>query len=381
MRGRRPDPNRSTSERDPDALERLAAVVEWSQDPIISTNLDGRVLSWNPAAELLYGFGEDEMAGESIALVVPAERVAELRAALEQVSRGQRVPHHETVRRAKSGSLVEVAVAISPIRSTDGVVVAASFVERDLTESRWMASTLDTTLKTLEEAVSDAQAAEMASRRFLADAAHQLRTPVAGIKAAAENLLLGADAEDRARLLADLVRESSRAGRLIGSLLEIARLDEGEPLAPAACDLVALCADEADRLWSLAPHLDVVLKAEELPPDPPALDQGAVREIVANLLDNASRHALSEIRIEIAPSGGDIELKITDDGPGLPTGSEEHAFQRFVSLDDRGGSGLGLAIARELARAHGGDLCYYNRTFALRLPAAEQATDGGELRS
>lgn len=357
-----------------EALERLAALVEVSQDAIISTTLDGKVLSWNRAAQDLYGFSEAEIVGQPVFLIVPDKGRPEIDDLLDQMARGKRVRHHETVRRAKSGCTVEVAVAMSPIRDARGSVVAASMVDRDLTESRWMATTMDVTLKTLEEALADAQAAEARSRGFLADAAHQLRTPLAGIRAAAQSLLVGVDGADRDRLLADLVRESSRAGRLIGSLLQIARLDEGEVLAPAPCDLLAVCSDEASRIWSVAPHLDIAVRAEELPKDRLVLDEGAVREILANLLDNARRHAASRIEVFLSQSEGTVDVRVSDDGPGLPPGAEERVFQRFVSLDGRGGCGLGLAIARELARTHGGDLFYDQLGFTLRLPTDYQAT-------
>lgn len=357
-----------------EALERLAALVEVSQDAIISTTLDGKVLSWNRAAEDLYGFSETEIIGQSVFFIVPDEGRSEMEDWLDQMARGERLRHHETVRRAKSGCTVEVAVAMSPIRDASGSAVAASIVDRDLTESRWMATTMDVTLKTLQEALADAQAAESRSRGFLADAAHQLRTPLAGIRAAAQSLLLGVDGADRDRLLADLVRESSRAGRLIGSLLQIARLDEGEVLAPAPCDLLAVCSDEVSRIWSLAPHLDIVVRAAELPKDGLVLDEGAVQEILANLLDNARRHAASRIEVFLTQSGGTVHVRVSDDGPGLPRGAEERVFQRFVSLDGRGGCGLGLAIARELARTHGGDLFYDQRGFTLSLPTDCKAT-------
>lgn len=299
--------------------------------------------------------------------IVPDESRTQMQHRLDLIGRGEPVGHHETVRVAKSGCEIEVAVTMSPIRDRHGNLLA-SILDRDLTESRWMATTLDVTLKTLEEALADAQAAEARSRGFLADAAHQLRTPLAGIRAAAQSLLLGTDAVDRDRLLTDLVREASRAGRLVGSLLQIARIDEGEALIPKPTDLVALCADEVDRAWSIAPRLDIVLGTEELPPELPVLDEGAVREILANLLDNARRHAEARIEIVVGRNGGGVDVRVSDDGPGLPLGAEERVFQRFVSLDGKGGCGLGLAIARELARAHGGDLSYQRPNFALRLP-------------
>lgn len=223
-------------------------------------------------------------------------------------------------------------------------------------------------LAELEAALSDARDSAARSRRFLADAAHQLRTPMAGIQAAAENLLLGADPLDRGRLLADVVRETSRASRLITSLLRIARLDEGQPLVPTPCNPVSLCAEEVDRAWSLSPHLDIVLNSEGLPGARIELDAGALHEVLANLLDNARRYAAEKIEVLIRATGGGVEIRVADDGPGVPAGMEDQVFERFVSVGHRGGSGLGLAIARELARRHGGDLRYTEGGFVLWAP-------------
>lgn len=234
-----------------------------------------------------------------------------------------------------------------------------------------MAAAYDDMLDALEAALADAQAAEDRSRRFLAGAAHQLRTPIASIQMGAENLIrAGPGAVDA--LAASLVHETSRAARLIGGLLEMARLDRGEPLVPAPCDLVALCRDEADRVASRARALEIVVSAGDLPDTPAELDAHAVREILANLLDNARRHARERVEVTVgaATACKGWEVRVRDDGPGLPEGAEERVFERFVSLDGKGGSGLGLAIARDLARTHGGDLVYEGTAFALRLPAS-----------
>lgn len=216
---------------------------------------------------------------------------------------------------------------------------------------------------------------EARCRRFLADATHQLRTPIAGIHAAAENLLRGADPPDRTRLLADVVRETARVSRVLTLLLLIARLDEGEPISPRPCNLVGLSADEIDRASSLAPHLDFDLESEGLAQDEPELDGDALREVISNLLDNARRHAASRIGVLVRPIKAGVEIRVTDDGPGVPNGWEERVFERFVSIGERAGSGLGLAIARELARRHGGDLRYTEGAFVLWVPVEETGED------
>lgn len=357
-----------------EARYRLAAIVDSSDAAIIGKDLDGTIVSWNQGAAAMYGYDPEEVIGRPITVIVPPERHEEVQRFLAMVRQGQAVPAHESVRLPKHGPPIEVSLAISPIRDATGTVVGASSIARDITEERWLASTLDSTLVALETALEEARASEALSRRFLADAAHQLRTPMAGIRACAETLLRGPPPSERDRLLADLVRETSRASRLMTSLLKMARLDQGEELALAGCDLAELCRDEADRARVLAPELEISVEAGL--DEPPELDANAVREVVANLLDNARRHAARRISVDIARHGDLVELRVSDDGPGVPEGMEERIFERFVSLDSRKGSGLGLPIARGLARAHGGDLVYEAGAFVLRVPLRPLAVDG-----
>ncbi|HUP68184.1 MAG TPA: HAMP domain-containing sensor histidine kinase [Acidimicrobiales bacterium] len=235
-------------------------------------------------------------------------------------------------------------------------------------ERRWMATALDSALENLEAALADARAAEARSRRFLADAAHQLRTPLTGIRVAAENLVMGAEPADQDRLLGDVIRETARAGRLVASLLRVARLDEGEGLELVPCDVASVAADEVDRAWGLSPHLDFAFRVEGRPTTEPYLDPHALAEILGNLLDNARRFAVSRIDVLLRWVDDGVHVSVGDDGEGVAAGMEERIFDRFVSSGDPGTSGLGLSIARALAQAMGGDVAYEPPHFVLRLP-------------
>jgi PAS domain S-box-containing protein len=112
----------------------LAAIVAGSNDAIISKDLDGRILSWNAAAEHLYGFTAAEAIGRHISIVVPDDRHSEVAQILGQIRAGERIDHHETIRQRKDGSLVQVSVAVSPVHDADGRVVAASVIARDVTK-------------------------------------------------------------------------------------------------------------------------------------------------------------------------------------------------------------------------------------------------------
>jgi two-component system, OmpR family, sensor kinase len=255
------------------------------------------------------------------------------------------------------------------------------------TELGRMAAAYDRMLDTLEEALTEAQDAEERTRRFVDDAAHQLRTPLATIRGSVEALLQESDPAIRDRLMSNLVRETARSNRLLTALLTMARLDRGRPRERGPTDLVALCHEEIERLQSLSPDLDVSCVHDPDVARPWILDADGIEEILANLLDNARRHARTRITIEAArvsdgPSPA-LELRVRDDGPGVQPEATNLVFERFATLDGQGGSGLGLPIARGLARAQGGDLLLRDGAFVLRLPA-EGAVDGaagGEERA
>jgi two-component system OmpR family sensor kinase len=247
------------------------------------------------------------------------------------------------------------------------------------------ATAFDEMLDALEGAEMTARSSEERTRLFLADAAHELRTPIAGVQAAAEAVLQqapDADPEQRERLQLLLVRESRRAGKLVGDLLELARLDAGAEVRREPVRLLTLAESQADRVRLLAPDLRVDVTGTETEV---LGDSDRITQILANLADNA-RHAMGgagTLTLAVARSGRFAEVLVTDTGPGVPPPDRERIFHRLVRLDEArdrssGGSGLGLPIARGFARAHGGELEYRDRpdgqsgaVFRLLLPLGD----------
>ena len=359
-----------------EAIGRLASIVESAQEAIYSTSLDGTILTWNLGAERMYRYTADEAIGQPLSIIVPPDRTHEIASVLERIRVGEGVSRYETVRRLKEGTEVEVAVTSSPIFDAWGAVTGASTIARDITEQRRMARVLEDTLTALEQALEEARSSDERSRRFLADAAHQLRSPIAGVRACAETLLLPTGERDRDALLAELVRETARAGRLINSLLRLARLDQGAAQPePQPCDIVALCEAEVEQIRLLAPGLEVALQVAELPDEWPVLESASFTEMLSNLLDNARRHAKTKIEVIVGVEDGQLRVLVADDGPGIPDEAVGTIFQRFVSLDGKGGSGLGLPIARGLARGCGGDLSYDSRGFLITLPLRSRVSN------
>jgi signal transduction histidine kinase len=223
----------------------------------------------------------------------------------------------------------------------------------------------------LRDALGEAHAADLRSRAFLSDAAHQLRTPAASLQAAAETLIMSAPDADMISepMLLLVASEAQRMSRLTNALLQIARLDQGETTVSRPVDLVRVCATEVDLVrHRLSAEIAVTLDVDLDPQGPVSIDTDATREALANLLDNARRHARRFIAVEVRRRSDNLTITVTDDGPGLTDDGEERAFERFASFDGHGGTGLGLPIARAYVEVQGGTLTYEAGAFVIRLP-------------
>lgn len=211
-------------------------------------------------------------------------------------------------------------------------------------------------------------------RRFVGDASHELRSPLATIRAAHEIAVLHPESNDVAATSRDVLAELDRLDHLVADLLLLARADEhGLRFRSVDVDLDDLVNQEADRLRKL----DALSVTVTAPPVRIHGDPVQLARALRNLADNAARHAASHVDLRLQLHADNVELAIEDDGPGIPEADRERVFERFVRLDESrarasGGTGLGLAIAREITTAHGGTLSVETGArgarFVLRLP-------------
>ncbi|MEE6258945.1 HAMP domain-containing sensor histidine kinase [Plantactinospora sonchi] len=242
---------------------------------------------------------------------------------------------------------------------------------------------------TLNGMLGRLESARARQRAFVADAAHELRSPLANMRTQLEVAQRLGAATDWPSVADDLLTDTHRLSRLVDDLLLLARFDDagdGRPRSAVPVELGDLLADVADRYPS--PPLRV------RPPRSPLWVLGepdALTRVLANLLDNALRHTTSEVVLEAAAGGWDGPayhlILVTDDGPGIPAEDRDRVFDRFTRLDDArardaGGAGLGLAIVRQLVRRQGGTVTLADAGPGLRvevrLPAADRAAlDGG----
>lgn len=198
------------------------------------------------------------------------------------------------------------------------------------------------------------EAASARQRQFLADAAHEIRSPLASLRTQLEVAGLHDDAQWREQL-PDLVEDSQRLSRLVDDLLRLARLDAGAPLAREQVDLDEIVLHATRRARDTTA---VAIDTTGVSGGRVLGDADGLNRVVQNLLDNAVRHAQAAVTVTLT-ADDHVTLTVADDGPGIPEQHREHVFERFTRLDDArsrdaGGTGLGLAIVRDLVARHGG---------------------------
>jgi PAS domain S-box-containing protein len=341
------------------AGRRLAAIVESSDDAIVSKDLNGIVTSWNRAAELMFGYSAVEMVGESIRIVIPEDRQSEEDHVLGQIRQGKRVDHFETVRRRKDGSLFPISLTVSPILGPAGEIIGASKIARDITDRKDTQEELARLLNVTKEA-------SRMKDEFLATLSHELRTPLNAILGYSRMIRSGLIAsENQARAVETIERNATALAQIVEDVLDVSRIIAGRiRLNVQAVDMPAVVKDALEAVRHAADakgvRLETVLdpRAAPISGDPDRLQQ-VIWNLVSNAVKFTRRGGRVQVRLERANSH--VEVVVSDTGIGISPDFLPHIFERFRQADsgttrERGGLGLGLAIARHLVELHGGTI-------------------------
>jgi PAS domain S-box-containing protein len=341
----------------------LAAIVESSDDAIISKTLAGTITSWNRGAEVLYGYAADEAVGQPISLIIPTDRPDELPAIMARLRRGGRIDHFETVRVRKDGARIDISVSISPIRDDTGRIVGAASIGRDITERM--------------RAERQRRESEQAQQDFVAMVGHDLASPLTVLRARTQLMLRRGRFDEES--LAAILEQTSRMDRLISDLRALAQVEGGGlSLQLADVDLIALGQQAVERARALTGAHHIRCDAPEVPIVVTG-DEDRLGQVFDNLLGNAIKYSASgaEIVVRVEMTGDDAHLSVTDQGPGIPADALPQLFERFYRGPhaSAGGLGLGLYICRMLITAHGGRIWATSEpgvgsTFTIALPLA-----------
>ncbi len=327
----------------------LAAIVDASDDAIVSKTTNGIITSWNPGACRLFGYTAEEAVGKSIELIIPPDRLAEEQLILGRIRRGESIDHFETIRRRKNGVEFHVALTVSPVRDASGRIIGASKIARDITDRKR----------------ADAEREEASRRKdeFIAILAHELRNPLAPVRNAAA-YLKEVGGSELARPVEMIERQISQMARLIDDLLDVSRISRGVlELRRERIDLSEILEAAVD-----ATHGEIEAKSHVLKVDAPRVpieldaDRERLVQVLSNLLNNAAKYTpmRGDIRLQVHTRGAMLEISVKDDGIGIPPDKVGSIFELFVRVDDslerQGGLGIGLTLARQIVELHGGTI-------------------------
>ena len=332
------------------AQARLAAIVESSDDAILSKTLDGIIQTWNMGAQRLFGYTEQEAVGQHITLIIPEERYEEETEIIARIGAGERVDHFETVRVAKDGSRLDISLTVSPIRDCTGRVIGASKVARDIGER-----------KRVEAALREAAARK---DQFIALLAHELRNPLAPLRNGLRILRI---AGNQGPMMEDahamMERQLVHMVRLVDDLLDIARINQGKIELRRSritlADVINGAVETSRPLIDAGDHSLTI----SLPEAPVFLyaDQTRLAQVFSNLLANSAKYTATggNIWLDATVAGKNVVVGVRDLGAGIPAGALPRIFDMFAQLDRNiergsGGLGIGLALVKAFVEMHGG---------------------------
>jgi len=341
----------------------LAAIVESSDDAIVSKTLDGVITSWNGGAERMFGWPASMAIGQHITLIVPADRRAEEEEVLARLSRGERLDHFETVRVARDGRLIDVSLTVSPVRNRLGQIVGASKVARDISERRRLEEYRNLLLKHEHQARTAAESLIRAKDQFLATISHELRTPLNAIFGWAKLLEKPElDERSRKRAITAIVNGASAEARLVEDLLDLSRVVTGRlrlDMESISLREVVEAALETVRPAATAKQVELSAALDEVGQMLGAPDR--LQQVVWNLVANAVKFTQRGGRVDVALRrvGDHAEVTVRDTGEGISPAMLPYVFQEFWQEDSsvtrpHQGMGLGLTLVKHLVELHGG---------------------------
>jgi PAS domain S-box-containing protein len=332
------------------------AIVDSSDDAIVSKNLQSIVMSWNPGAERIFGYTAEEMIGQSISKLFPPDRLDEENHIMARLQQGDRVDHFETVRQHKNGDLIDVSLTISPLRNAEGVIVGASKIARDITEQK-------AAQRKLAHAHEDLRRANQIKAEFLTTLSHELRTPLNAILGWVQILKDEPKGEDVAQAVPIIERNVRVQSQLIEDLLDMSRIEAGKiKLDMRQVDLAALVEGGIESIRPAAEAKQIRLTSAFSNVFGSVIgDNDRLQQVIWNLLTNAIKFTPKQGRIHttIKRIDSHVEISVSDTGQGIASEFLPYVFDRFRQGDAattrrHGGLGLGLSIVKHLTELHGG---------------------------
>jgi PAS domain S-box-containing protein len=359
---------------------RLALIVDSSQDAIIGKNLDGTITHWNRGAEQIYGYSAEEAIGKKISILAPNDRPDEIPAILERIRKGERVEYFETVRVRKDGQRLNVSISVSPIRDANGEIVGASAIARDVTAQ-----------KRAEDLLRQGQKME-AVGRLAGGVAHDFNNILGIVAACCDLIRTRVEAVGISQYIDNIQEASKRGAALTRQLLAFSRrqvsiqprlIDLNDSLTEVVKLVRPLMGDDVQV--SVHPRTDIAVVES----DPAQIDQ-IILNIAVNARDAMPRGGKLILETSVQDfdvlfaerhppmkAGRYVLLAISDNGIGMDPITLSKIFDPFFTTKEVGkGTGLGLATVYGIVKQSGGHIWVYSEpnrgtTFKIYLPAAD----------
>jgi PAS domain S-box-containing protein len=332
-----------------DASHRLAAIVESSDDAIVSKDLHGIVTSWNPGAERMFGYTAKEMIGQPIIRIIPPELQADETRILSTIACGERIDHCETVRINKSGQPVEVSLTVSPVKDQAGNIIGAAKIARDITQRKRAERALQTTERLASVG------------RLAATIAHEINNPLEAITNLVYLARNASNPGEVNKFLALAEEELERVSILTRQALGFYRETRGATrirLGDLVTSLLPVFASRArNKRIQLVPEIYDHAEILAVP--------GEIRRVIANLVNNSmdAVDAGGQVRIRIADAThcgetalAGVRLTVADTGGGIPSAVRAQVFEPFFTTKKDVGTGLGLWVSKSIIENHSGSI-------------------------
>jgi PAS domain S-box-containing protein len=352
----------------------FSAIVESSDDAILSKDLQGTVRSWNRAAEKIFGYTAPEIIGRSVTTLIPAGQLNEETEILSRIRRGEKVEHYETVRQRKDGSLVNISLTVSPIKNSQGRVIGASKIARDITPQKKAEQAVQKTREELarlneelerrvQQRTESLNLALAQMEEFSYSVSHDLRSPARAMQAYATALFddYGDRLDDVGRdYLQRIIRSSTRMDRLILDVLVYSRIAQSEMPMNTVC-LDALLPDIIQEYQELQPSKARIILHSPL--HTVMAHESSLSQALSNVLINAVKFVapgvFPEVNLRSECKGNRVRLRIMDNGIGIKPEFQSRLFGMFERANQDlpyEGTGIGLAIVRKAVEKMGGSV-------------------------
>lgn len=333
----------------------LAAIVNSSDDAIISKTLDGIITSWNHSATKMFGFTQKEAIGKHISIIIPEERIAEESVIINSIKRGEKIDHFETIRVAKDGTKRNISLTVSPVKDTSGKIIGASKIARDISIRVEAEKQRQLYTERLQEL-------NFYKDEFMVMASHELKTPLTVISANLQILQMMMQSDSNLPFLDKTIKQVNKLSALISNLLDVSKIQAGKlALNPTCFDMTLLIEEISSNLQQTTTNHPLIFygRHERLMVN---ADRERIEQVLVNLIGNAIKYTpeSSEIIINAGKNGSDIFVDICDHGIGIPQKDIGNIFLRFYRVSGAAssfsGSGVGLYISSEIVKSHGGTI-------------------------